>query len=1182
MTTSKHSSFYSALAATLAGSLLSLFVSGCAVQGTGTSTSPAAVAIGVASGAGSTPHAISKMMGNVHGGQQPISGGTIQLYEVGATGYTSTAKPLIAGGDQVAYEGVSSLALTSGGSGYTAPVVTVSAGGITTATGTATVAGGVITGLTLTYSGSGYTSAPLVTISDSTGVGAAATAAVACTGNGCSGAYTDSNGGFNITGDYTCDSGTYVYLTASGGNPGLTAGTNNTGIALMAALGPCATLSSVPFVYVNEVTTVAGAYALAQFSGGTAWGTVGGTNFATSSTNTQGVANAMATAQVLGPYTSGSSPGNNTNGTASPDYWQVNMISDILSACVNSASASSTSCTTLFANVNPQTAAPADTLQAAVAMALSPTLTTTAGGQIANLYGLIASSGTPFQPYPDVYTQVNDMTIGISYAPSVPGTVGSAIGYITLNTVGAGCVSPTVTVSAPPSGTTATATVSGATGNTVIVTNPGSGYTAPPTFTFTGCTTAPTATAVMTGVNLLNRLTDSLSIDQYGNVWAGSQSKVNSTTGPVAGINPAVIVELDPTGNPIPTSASPTANAASYQVYNYSINGAAAIPIGGTYNGGHYYGPLETAIDTNNNVWFTDSGQNGGITGTRSSLVGVTGSGAAYTATGYNGSLYNGGATAVGYAAGSSVRPLAIAIDGSNDIWFTIGGGTYAYTDNSDNSATIANLASLTLKGTYGILAAGTPGSGSTTTGPGTSVVYSGPGSQQNYFLYIDPNKTDTAGNAIAGAPFLWGPSGGSNPTGNGGDGSDNSSDLTSSAQGSLFQYYTAAGGLDYLGATLNAGAPTPLTHNADPNGVVEYNGITSNEGGFLPTLAFTGITGCTTAPTASPVLGSGGTITSVILVNAGAGCTGPASGTVTVTNTTGNVPPTTAAALTYTVSAGSASVAITNGGAGYGTGTTQLSGTLSATGGTTGPNVTVANGATGASDRYDFLMANPDNMVFDASGNAWILNNGNDDSTSTLGDPALTVSNGAGSDGRILTKVSINYGTAFTPAQFEASTMYTVYHGVAGLNLGSQESYLAVDGSSNIYVGVKTDYGLSSTGPEAISNSGTMLSPTTNKSGVYGFSGSCYFQSTAINGPGTSCTGANNAGQASPYHRYVTFMQEMAVDLSGNLWYGAGADGDYTYVGGGGRVVEIVGLATPIVTPTALGLKNATYATKP
>jgi len=73
--------------------------------------------------------------------------------------------------------GVGTIEIASGGSGYTAPSVTITdVYGIGTgATATATVAGGVITAISVNTPGSGYY-APVVSISDATGTGAAATA----------------------------------------------------------------------------------------------------------------------------------------------------------------------------------------------------------------------------------------------------------------------------------------------------------------------------------------------------------------------------------------------------------------------------------------------------------------------------------------------------------------------------------------------------------------------------------------------------------------------------------------------------------------------------------------------------------------------------------------------------------------------------------------------------------------------------------------------------------------------------------------------------------------------------------------------------------------------------------------------------------------------------------------------
>jgi FtsP/CotA-like multicopper oxidase with cupredoxin domain len=77
-----------------------------------------------------------------------------------------------------------SVSVTAGGSGYTAPTVTIDppAGctvGCVTATANVTQINGVITAIQVSAGGAGYTSAPLVTVSDPTGTGAAATAVLA-------------------------------------------------------------------------------------------------------------------------------------------------------------------------------------------------------------------------------------------------------------------------------------------------------------------------------------------------------------------------------------------------------------------------------------------------------------------------------------------------------------------------------------------------------------------------------------------------------------------------------------------------------------------------------------------------------------------------------------------------------------------------------------------------------------------------------------------------------------------------------------------------------------------------------------------------------------------------------------------------------------------------------------------
>jgi hypothetical protein len=202
-------------------------------------------------------------------------------------------------------------------------------------------------------------------------------------------AVSDANGGFNISGKYTCPSASsLVYIVASGGNPGLPPGTNNAALSLMAALGPCGNLSPSTFIFIDELTTVAAVYALAPYM--TSPSAIG---------SASGDATALASAFTLASYfantTTGATPGTGVPvGTIVP-VAQINTIGDILAACVNSAggaSGDSTPCGTLFSLTTPPGLTPAtNTVTALLHLANNPTLNT------ASLYDLVTPSA-PFQP----------------------------------------------------------------------------------------------------------------------------------------------------------------------------------------------------------------------------------------------------------------------------------------------------------------------------------------------------------------------------------------------------------------------------------------------------------------------------------------------------------------------------------------------------------------------------------------------------------------------------------------------------------------------------------------------------------------------------------------------------------------------------------------------------------------
>ena len=196
---------------------------------------------------------------------------------------------------------------------------------------------------------------------------------------------TDGGGNFTITGTYTCPAGAYVYVLALGGNPGLAPGTNNSQLGLMTGLGPCSALLPSTFIPINEVTTVATAYSLAQFMSSE-------TMVGTSSTNATGIQNAFATINNIFSTPQGLALATTPAGNGVVPQAEINSLANALAACVNSDGAGSP-CSTLMtaANVTGTGGTPIDTIQAAINIAQNP------GTNVAAIYGN-STPNAPFQP----------------------------------------------------------------------------------------------------------------------------------------------------------------------------------------------------------------------------------------------------------------------------------------------------------------------------------------------------------------------------------------------------------------------------------------------------------------------------------------------------------------------------------------------------------------------------------------------------------------------------------------------------------------------------------------------------------------------------------------------------------------------------------------------------------------
>ncbi len=227
-----------------------------------------------------TSPAATTLHGVVHGGQQPVTGATIQLYAVGTTGDSSAATLL------------------------TLPV------------------------------------------------------------------QSDLAGNFSITGTYTCPTGAaQVYLVSTGGNPGLTAGTNNTAIAMMAALGQCGSLTSSSFISVDEVTTVGSIAALYPYM-------TSATSLGSGASDAANFATAFGNVAKYTDTSTGTAPGPTLPLGFYASSTEINTLGNIIASCINSTggiAGDGTACGNLFNLTKSGGVAPTNTIGAMLNILNNPT-----------------------------------------------------------------------------------------------------------------------------------------------------------------------------------------------------------------------------------------------------------------------------------------------------------------------------------------------------------------------------------------------------------------------------------------------------------------------------------------------------------------------------------------------------------------------------------------------------------------------------------------------------------------------------------------------------------------------------------------------------------------------------------------------------------------------------------------
>ncbi|MBB5062157.1 NHL repeat-containing protein [Granulicella mallensis] len=521
---------------------------------------------------------------------------------------------------------------------------------------------------------------------------------------------TDVNGNFNINGAFACSPGQQVYLYSVDGDPQLAgigiAGTPNPAATLLAVVGNCAssTVSAAfpnltSFVWMNEASTVAAAYALAGFATDPlhigAPSSVSGHSLAGI-----GLANAFKSALNIVNQASGAPYATlPLNSNAAVPVSMINTLADILAACINSNGVSSSGCSTLFANTTYGTA-PTDTATAAINIAQHPAANVSA---LLNL----ATNASPFQ---SILTSANDLSLGIKY------TGGGLSGAQMVAIDGSGNAwIPNFSTNSVLEFSSTGAVLSGTNGYTGGLNKPnwlaidGSGNAWITNFNNSVVEFSSTG-AVLSGANGYTGggMNDPFQIafDGSGNAWmlnalATSVTELSSTgaalsgaNGYTGGLGVTEAIAIDGSGN------AWIANTGGQTVTEFSSTGAVLSGTNGYISGQNLFLPSGVAIDGLGNAWIPNfstnsvvelsstgavlSGANGYGGGGLNNPMGITldGSGNAWIANSGNNSVVELSSTgavlsgANGYTGGSVSRPQGIAIDGSGNVWITSTSGT--------------------------------------------------------------------------------------------------------------------------------------------------------------------------------------------------------------------------------------------------------------------------------------------------------------------------------------------------------------------------------------------------------------------------------------------------------------------------------------------------------------------------
>jgi sugar lactone lactonase YvrE len=515
---------------------------------------------------------------------------------------------------------------------------------------------------------------------------------------------TDANGFWSITGDYNAcaSSTTQVYLYGLGGNAG---GGANSDAGFLAALGNCGGLSTVGYVWMDEVTTVAAAYAIAGFATDATHVSSSGTALALT-----GIQNAFKTSSNLVSLSTGMAYSTTPAGNAAVPSATIYTLANILSSCVNSAGpGAGSNCNELFAASKSGGTSgnlPTDTATAAINIAHYP------GSSTSTLWSLVPAT-PPFAG--GLMTQPNDFTLALNYTGggiSKPESIAvDGSDNVWVANYGTAGVSKILASGAFATSSPFTAGGIGLS-DAIAIDGSGNAWIANSNNSLSELTSTGSAVSASayTGAGL--NAPSSIAIDANGYVWVGDSAKsycvsefypngnavAGYTSSTDAACSGVYSIAIDKTGDVLAVS-----NDNSALIEMYGSVGPPLVPGMeiGKHGGGGIASPDGVAINNSGDIWTANGAKNSttlsefgtnavAISGTNGVIGGGLQTPSAIASDG-GGNLWiaNSGGPSVseftslgvalspaasgsfngGYTGGNLSNPAAIAVDGSGNVW---------------------------------------------------------------------------------------------------------------------------------------------------------------------------------------------------------------------------------------------------------------------------------------------------------------------------------------------------------------------------------------------------------------------------------------------------------------------------------------------------------------------------------